>query len=279
MMHAHSHSPTAKHALGRVIDAQRLHKPPATAPRDMRTFGLYAIVLVTAGQGFYSDPQHHQVPVCAGSLILVFPELPHRYGPNADDAWDEYYLTYTGPIFDHWREAGLIRSDRPILRLDPVEKWLESMRSIRSPGDPTWLEVCRLQAWLAEALDAQPDPPHTWTSREENDEHWAARVSAMLEEDLDKPLDLHGVADKLDTSYDLFRKRFAQLRGMPPARFRALRVIEQAKMLMHTTAMSDKQIAAALNFCDEFHFSRRFKQLTEQNPRAYRRCIKQGHFQ
>lgn len=39
---------------------------------------------------------------------------------------------------------------------------------------------------------------------------------------------------------------------------------------MQQTDLSDKQIAAELGFCDEFHFSRRFKQITGRSPRAFR---------
>jgi len=34
--------------------------------------------------------------------------------------------------------------------------------------------------------------------------------------------------------------------------------------------LTDRQIAERLGFCDEFYFSRRFKQLTGRSPRQFR---------
>jgi AraC-like DNA-binding protein len=260
-------------AFGQIMGGQSLHKLPGSAPRTMRTFGLYAAVLVTAGRGFYEDAQIARINIRPGSLILVFPELPHRYGPGHEDTWEEYYLTFTGPAFDLLRTTDLICPNQPVLQLEPVEKWLESMRSLRRAGAPPWLETCRLQHWLTEAVASQMDAHRALRSQEERDVRWVAQATALLETDLDKPIDLKHIAHSLGTSYEQFRKRFARLRGIPPARYRAVRIMDQAKMLMQTTSMRDKQIAASLNFCDEFYFSKRFKQIVEHTPRTYRRTI------
>lgn len=254
---------------GRVLDGRGMTKPAGTAPKRMRTFGRYAVVLVTHGSGLYQDANGLHQNLQAGNLIVVFPELPHRYGPGPDQAWQEYFLTFEGQAFDLWRETGVLRTHQPVWRLRPIQRWLKRMTAIRQAGDPDHVEVARLLTWLSEGHAKQPerlDQPEAY-------DPWLKRAKALLEADLEQPMNLTKAAERLEVTPDHLRKRFAQATGVPPMRYRAERAIAQARMLMRTTAMTDQQIADALGFCDAFYFSRRFKQLTGASPRAYRRSL------
>jgi AraC-like DNA-binding protein len=48
-------------------------------------------------------------------------------------------------------------------------------------------------------------------------------------------------------------------------------MVDRACELMQERRLTDKQIAESLGFCDEYYFSRRFKQMTGRSPRAFRR--------
>ena len=72
-------------------------------------------------------------------------------------------------------------------------------------------------------------------------------------------------------SYDALRKQFLRHTGETPARYRTQKRIAVAADLLLHTSMSIKQIAANLNFCSEFHFSQKFKQIKGVSPREFRR--------
>jgi len=255
-------------ALGRVHEARHLHKPPGTGMRRVRTLGLFAVVFVYEGGGFYEDAHGTRATVEAGDLIVVFPDLPHRYGTDARRSWREFYLTFDGPVFAAWREAGLLDPARPIWSLRPVTTWRRRWESVVDPalGAP-WQRVAHLQRVLADALAAQPG------GAREGVDDWMARARAMLASDLDRPVSMPDVARRLGVSYDHFRKRFTRAAGETPGQHRARRVTAHAQALMRTSTMTDQQIAAALGFCDPFYFSRRFTQLTGRTPSAYRRAL------
>ena len=69
---------------------------------------------------------------------------------------------------------------------------------------------------------------------------------------------------------------FTQIVGMPPAKYRAARIIDRACELIQNSDLSDKQIAEKLGFCDEYYFSRSFKKIRGASPRAFRKTL--GHF-
>ena len=56
-----------------------------------------------------------------------------------------------------------------------------------------------------------------------------------------------------------------------PMRYYANLRLEAARALVTSTNLSVKEIAAKLQFCSEFHFSKCFKESTGQSPSSYRR--------
>ncbi|SFI36860.1 AraC-like ligand binding domain-containing protein [Paenibacillus sp. UNC496MF] len=68
-----------------------------------------------------------------------------------------------------------------------------------------------------------------------------------------------------------FFARFRARTGMSPARYMQELRLASAKAALETTNAAVKEIAAALGFYDEFHFSKLFKQRYGAAPRDYRR--------
>lgn len=240
---------------------------------NMRVLGQYAIVYLLDGEGRYADARGVDEPVKAGDMIFVFPELAHGYGPGPHQHWSEFFIVFQGPVFDLWRSVGLLNDQHPILHLEPIDHWLKRFESVlsgsREPGwSPPILEVTRLQQVLAEAIVGGSK-----SAIPNDDLRWASRACALLEADLSPSVDLQQIADKLEMNYETFRRRFTQIVGQPPARYRSSRLIDRACELMQTSNMNDKQIAYSLGFCDEFHFSRRFKQFMGKSPRLYRATL------
>ncbi len=254
--------------IGQITGSGYLDKKPSTVPtRQKRVFGKYALVYVYGGQGQYEDSNGHKAAVGPGDLITVFPEIGHRYG-NDIEGWSEFYLVFNGPVFDLWREHGLLDPARPIRHLEPVSYWLgrfESVLGTSAGWSPPIVEVCRLQQVLADVV----------TSTQKNRQHddWPLRACALLSADLSKKINLRTVAEELHMSYANFRRQFNLAIGMPPAHYRATRIIDRAGELMHQTQYTDKQIAHELGFYDEFYFSKRFKQITGMSPRQFRKSL------
>jgi AraC-like DNA-binding protein len=198
-----------------------------------------------------------------------FPSYLTSIGPVPPESWTEFYLMFDGPVFDLWRAAGLLDPRQPIHHLEPIEYWAHRLESVlgapRQPGHaPPLQEICRLQLVLSDALLAQE------VQIAGDEATWVDRASALLDADVERELDLHDLARELGMSYDGFRKRFARAAGMPPSRYRGARAIDRACELMQGGNLTDRQIAERLGFCDEFYFSRRFKQLTGRSPRQFR---------
>lgn len=265
----------ASSQLGRLTAAGLQRNSAGVWP--MRTFGQYAIVYLLDGAGRYRDGNGIDRPIHPGDLVLVFPRLPHAYGPGPGQHWTEFFLCFDGPVFELWEKRGLLDPTDPVRHLEPVDLWLRRFEAVpgapRQVGvGPPLLEVCRLQQVLAEALAAGASP----NARQE-ELAWAERACALLESDLARDLDLGALARTMRTSYEAFRKRFTRVVGHPPARYRMLRLVDRACSLLQQAGLSSKEIAGRLGFVDEAHFSRRFKAVTGSSPREFRERFSGGH--
>ena len=129
---------------------------------------------------------------------------------------------FDGPAFDHWEACGLLDRRRPVCHVEPVDTGTSRpqavLGAVRQPGAvaPS-VDVCRLQLILAEMLQAgRPGQEAA------GDTSWVSRACALLERDLGHEPDLAAGAE-LGMSYQAFRKRFRQVVGTPPARYRSSR--------------------------------------------------------
>ncbi len=205
------------------------------------------------------------MPCRAGDLLFVYPGVPHGYGPGPGEKWSELYVVFNGPVFEAWRQRGLLNVDHAMQRLEPISRWLPRLEAVVGRGLPDnatgmLQRVCRLQQFLADIIQ-QPetkDEPVPW-------------LETAMRELVDGPgIAPAAIAEKLGLSYETFRKEFARRTGCPPARYRMKRLIEQAGVLMMERHLSNKELAETLGFCDEFHFSRRFREATGKSPRQFR---------
>lgn len=253
-----------------------------TSARSLRVYGSYAVMCVSRGAGRYRDIHRQNRDLQAGDAVLVFPELAHRYGPRRHQpAWDEFYITFDGPLFDQWRESGLLDAAHPVLHpgVAAVSDWTARVRELLERRTTTVKERARQVADFATLLGELLKSSGNLLGMEETSatpapDAWAEHAKQLLQTDLGRDLPLTEVAAAVNQSYETFRKGFREATGTTPAHYRALRRIEAAKALLrYTPGITNREIAETLGFADEFHFSRRFTQIAGITPRAFRQQL------
>jgi AraC-like DNA-binding protein len=264
---------TIETSLGRVMLAgEHVGGPGSASRRRWRVYGSYAVVFVTGGSGGYRDTGGLREELIPGDVIFVFPELAHWYGPRRkSERWDELYLTFDGPVFSLWRQVGLLDPATPIQRLgrdglalaESLRAWV--LHAALPASEPERLrQLTRLLGLLTEALTLDKKPAPHATS-------WLADACGLLESELSESAPMTEIARRVGLPYETFRKRFTEALGLSPARYRTARRIDAAcQLLRFTPQLTNREAAEALGFADEFHFSRRFKELVGVGPREFR---------
>jgi AraC-like DNA-binding protein len=233
----------------------------------MRNLGAYAIVHLLAGAGRYVDANGVDVAISAGDVLIIFPDLPHTYGPGVGQTWSELYFIFDGAVFDLWRQSAVINPAKPVHRAVPLDYWFDRWKSVVDPNLQPLQSLCALQKTLADLLAAETTPE---TSSQQDAWLNRAKKKLLAISSTDRP-DWDLTSAGMGMTYAGFRKRFAKLAGITPGAFLESRRLELATRLLARPGLGLKQIARQLGFCDEFHFSRRFKRRTGLSPRDYRR--------
>ncbi len=240
----------------------------------MRVLGSYALVYLTSGSGSYQLTGQKPREIKAGDLLVVFPDVAHGYGPGPGEHWNEIYLVFEGAVFDLWRRCGFISPENPILRIAPIghtkNQLLKIVAAGRNRGQSSALrQACLLQTFLADAITKN-------RSGAGADQHsvWPAWVSAAIQRMENEPATpLEAIAATAGHSYESFRKKFRAVTGESPAAFLVKIAMNLARKWMYEHRWNNKQIADRLGLCDEFHFSRRFRQITGQTTSEFRHSL------
>ncbi len=244
-------------------------------PAGPRTLTCYSLLYVTKGRGLYADERTPWREVGQGDLILYFPGRPHRCGTRPGEFWDELWFNFEGPVFDLLRETKLLDPEQPIHHTPNCDHWFRRFFQLIPPlhlrrKTPPLVTVSRFVATLTEMLAGHEAPDETPAPRDD----WLNSACELMVAHGKAGTAPAAVARKLGLSYETFRKKFRRAIGFAPGQYHHDSRIDRAAALLHQGRLTIKEIAAQLEFCDEFYFSRCFKRRFGQSPRALRQRIR-----
>ena len=237
-----------------------------------RVLQAYQIILISEGTGtFESAAAPGQQTVGAGSILLLFPGVWHRYKPTPETGWVEHWLECRGAVFDAAAAAGLI----------------EPSRSVLSLGGTSDLRACfeRCHALARQGALANQDLLSTLGLHmlallchlrrvergfEKATDELVERAHALLAFRCERPLDLPALAAELGISYSHLRHSFAARLGMSPKQHYLNARLEKAQDLLLNTAKSIKEVAEILGFESASHLWKQFKSRYGSSPMTWR---------
>jgi AraC-like DNA-binding protein len=197
----------------------------------------------------------------------------HRYAPDAKTGWTEHWLECTGPAFNRAMKIGLLREDKPVLRvgmnrdlMDAFElchRWARRLSPARADA------LAALGVHLLAALESveTPDQPPSHADAV------IAQAQATIIERFQERLDIAELAESLSVSYSWLRQHFKQRTGLSPKQFHMQVRLKRAQDLLANTTKSIKEIADILGFDSAYHLSAQFKARTGTAPKLWRRQL------
>ncbi len=261
--------------IGTIELAGILRDVEGINPTRMRVLKRFAFILMVEGRGYYQDARGTKLSLEPGDLVVVFPELPHAYGPEKDVGWLQLYFVVSGPQFDLWHARNLLSEERPVLKLGSAAYWKQRLSdSVKGESLHTASGSLRAMGRFIQVI--------TEILAADNE----GRVRPGRDDWLEKSLHLLGdrssggwpspqeVARQIGLNYENFRKRFARVMGESPGHYQKRRRLEWASAAIYQGEQSLKQIADELGFCDVFHFSKAFKQEVGLTPSDYRKRVR-----
>ena len=226
--------------------------------------GQFEVHYFVSGSGTFSNAQSRYT-ISPGSLFVTTGGTVH-----AIEADRHAGLTYYATLISCPEEQGLVNKLETMNPIRLGTNWRFFFEEVRDKGLSQLRELrisaCYQMLGLLYNLAAG-------TKLEENqgeNVHLEKAIRYMQRHIFDN-LNLQMIADhvQLDPSYfvRLFKKRM----NTTPMRYYSNLQLEVARALLTSTTQSIKEISEKLQFCSEFHFSKRFKQSTGSSPSSYRK--------
>jgi AraC-like DNA-binding protein len=184
--------------------------------------------------------------------------------------WEELYLIYDQERIPALEQMGLIRRDVPAWNIRDTGSTrirLHELVHLESAGPRGGFadrldRLCELMVLESILGESQaPMDPETKAIH---------AIRDKVKVDFRMPLDFHALARQHGLSTSTFRRRWAEIVGVPPAHYAMRLKIEEACRLLVETRMKVGEISAATGFSDPLYFSRRFRLETGSTAMEYK---------
>jgi len=253
--------------------------PPQKHPDDHmfsweegRVLESFTLVYITCGGGRFESERGGSHAIRSGDLFILFPGERHRYRPDPQTGWDEYWVEFDG----EWAKRIMTRTG------------FSPNKPVVTAGDDS--EILRLFIEINEATQSQPPGFEpliaTQTAQiiartlahlrhgtpvERETEHFVRQARMYLLQNAERPIDFEALARSLGVSYSVFRRRFRERTGLPPGQYQIQIRLKKARLLLRNSTLSVAEIAERTGFESAQHFTRLFKKKTGRPPAAFRR--------
>ena len=238
-----------------------------------RVLSEYQMIYITHGEGVFESQASGEQRIKEGSIVMLFPDEWHRYKPDVQTGWNEYWVGFKGTIADQLVMNNFFNRQKPVIHIGFREEIITLFDDIsqRTKTELTGYqpliagEVLHLLGFVhaiskENALSHQKDYAAQLVSK--------ARV--IFRENTETSITPEQVAGELRVSYSLFRKTFKKYTGISPGQYLIQLKIEKAKLLLSFPHKLIKEVAYELGFDSCFYFSKLFKEKTGLSPAKYR---------
>lgn len=236
-----------------------------------RILNGYYIVFISHGKGEFESALTTPAKLTAGTCFFLFPNVWHRYKPDFDTGWKEYWVGFNGSYPDAIMSKNFFNPNSPFIHaglndqlLILFQRLLETVQNA-NPGYHQVISGITLEILgLIHAFSIQKE------QSKDQDTHLIHKAIFLLRESLKETIDMHELAVKLPMGYSKFRKLFKEVTSSSPQQYLLNLRINKAKELLQTTELNINEIAFQTGFESEFYFSMFFKKKTGKTPTNYR---------
>ncbi|TSA36412.1 MAG: AraC family transcriptional regulator [Verrucomicrobiaceae bacterium] len=239
---------------------------------DGRILHSYSIIYIVEGAGvFESAASPRKLRIEAGAMILLFPEVWHRYAPDPAIGWVEHWIECRGSAFDRARKTRLINPAKPVLHAGPDPDVLIGFERCHAwARRPTPSRQAALSTMALHLLALAGRAGATRQSPPQRIDEVIQRAQMLIAERCQENLSMQKLAHELHVGYSHFRQAFRERTGTGPKQFHARARLQKAREFLANTSKSVKEIAEILGFHSAFHFSNQFKSREGVSPLLWR---------
>lgn len=237
-----------------------------------RVLQRYQVIFISEGSGtFESQTQPGSQAVEAGTVLLLFPGVWHRYMPRLNTGWVEHWIECRGPAFDEAVRTGLIQPARSVLPVGSQHAFQDCFTRCHVLAREGALANQDLLSTLGlHLLALLGHLRRAERGFEKAIDEVVQRAQSLIALRCQEPLDLPALAAELGVSYSHLRHSFRTRLGISLKQHFLKTRLEKAQDLLANTSKPVKEIADILGFESAFHLSNQFKRHFGTSPKQWR---------
>ncbi|MEX2593931.1 MAG: AraC family transcriptional regulator [Anditalea sp.] len=237
-----------------------------------RILSSYYLVFICKGQGVFESAYTDLTQINEGTCFFLYPGVWHRYKPNSGTGWEEYWIGFNGAYPNDLMHKGFFTADDPCIYvglnsdlLNLFQKLIETIRFSSSGYNQIIAGIALQILGVVNSISIHKG--------QENDPIGIliSKAKFLLQESLDKSVDMEILAKNLPMGYSAFRKAFKEKVGVSPNQYHLNLRLNRAKNLLSTTTLRISEVAYLSGFDSLFYFSKLFKNKNGQSPKSYRK--------
>ncbi len=202
----------------------------------------FALLYISSGRGKFESKPNFSSSVEAGHAFLLFPGVWHRYAPDSQTGWHEYWIGFDGEMARRWLRHKFISSKKPVVKINAEDTVLaifsRVMQSVRE-NRPALQQILAgatnsLLGLFYSAQQTQPAGDGQTVNAIEN-------AITRIQNEFDRDLNMKFLAQELGVGYSWFRHTFAAHTGLSPHQYLLeLRLVTRTAASLAETELSVK---------------------------------------
>jgi len=244
-----------------------------------RVLPEFQFVYVHQGRGEFESDDRGRVVVEAGTMMLLFPGVWHRYRPLKETGWTEFWISIGGEMLFKLRNRGFLDPARSVLPLSHPDRVVEQYKKIiefvtRHPNQQPASLCARALTITAAVLD-ESEPfgmtPGGLADRVTDQEDPVTRKALLtIWNHSHRKLSVAAIAKEIGVTTRTLERRFRSATGQSVLEHITGCRLDRARRMLRETNLPIKYIAYAAGFSSLSHMCKVFQRKELKTPGEYR---------